>query len=85
MSAVEHPEHYNQGQYECIKVMRAIFGDKFTICFMLGSAFKYLWRFMKKAGAQDIRKSKEYLNMLTEDDYKIIEEMCKKEKGNTMQ
>lgn len=75
MNNVEHPQHYNQGQYECIKVMRAIFGDKFTICFMLGNAFKYLWRFPKKNASQDIQKTKEYLNMLTDNDYKTINEM----------
>lgn len=64
-SKVHHPNHYN-GKYECIEVMKDVFGGQSTKDFCIMNAFKYLWRYKKKNGEEDIKKAKEYLNMYEE-------------------
>lgn len=54
---VNHPNHYNQGQYECIAVMESIYGIEATMNFCLLCAFKYTWRTNDKDGIQDIDKA----------------------------
>ena len=66
---VNHPKHYNSGKYECIDVMKDIFGEEAVKNFCLLNAFKYLWRSDHKNGKEDIRKAIWYL-----------EEYCKEEK-----
>ena len=61
MSTVDHPIHYNQGQYECIDVMQDVFGTAATQHFCKLNAFKYIWREGAKNGRQDIEKAKWYL------------------------
>lgn len=63
-SAVSHPPHYAGGKYECIEVMREVFGEEATKNFCLLNAFKYLWRCGKKHESpdEDINKAIWYLN-----------------------
>lgn len=63
-SAVSHPPHYAGGKYECIEVMREVFGEDATKHFCLLNAFKYLWRCGKKHDSpdEDINKAIWYLN-----------------------
>lgn len=61
---VNHPSHYNSGQYECLDVMRDVFGDEAVKNFCKLNAFKYLWRSDKKNGAEDIEKACFYLTVL---------------------
>lgn len=61
MSGVDHPIHYNQGQYECIDVMQDVFGTAATQHFCKLNAFKYIWREGAKNGRQDVEKAKWYL------------------------
>ena len=42
-SMVEHPAHYVSGKYECISVMKDVFGDESVKNFCLLNAFKYIW------------------------------------------
>ena len=63
---VNHPDHYNQGQYECIAVMESIYGIEATMNFCLLCAFKYTWRTNDKDGIQDIDKAIWYLNKYKE-------------------
>lgn len=64
---VNHPQHYNKGQYECIEVMRDIFGDEEVAIWCKLNAFKYAWRQDNKDGLQDVEKliwySKKYLEL----------------------
>lgn len=62
-SAVDHPSHYAGEKYECIEVMREVFGDEATKHFCLLNAFKYLWRCGKKHKTpdEDIAKAVWYL------------------------
>lgn len=63
---VNHPNHYNQGQYECIAVMESIYGIEATMNFCLLCAFKYTWRTNDKDGIQDIDKAIWYLQKYKE-------------------
>lgn len=63
-SAVDHPSHYAGEKYECIEVMREVFGEEATKHFCLLNAFKYIWRSGKKHKSpyEDINKAIWYLN-----------------------
>lgn len=63
---VNHPNHYNQGQYECIAIMESIYGIEATMNFCLLCAFKYIWRTNDKDGIQDIDKAIWYLQKYKE-------------------
>lgn len=62
-SAIEHPSHYRGEKYECIEVMREVFGDEVVKAFCLGNAFKYLWRCKKKHdnAVTDLKKARFYI------------------------
>lgn len=62
MSTVEHPNHYNQGNIECIDAMQSAFGTQVVKIFCVCNAFKYIWRHPNKNGAEDIEKAAWYLN-----------------------
>ena len=72
---VNHPAHYESGQFECIDVMLETQGAEATQDFCICNAFKYLYRHRRKNGAEDIAKANWYL-----DKYLEIE----KEHGNEM-
>lgn len=64
---VNHPEHYNQGKYECIDVMEETFGKDAVIQFSICNAFKYLYRCKHKdAMLQDLNKAKWYIEKAIE-------------------
>lgn len=71
---VNHPNHCNQGQYECIAVMESIYGIEATMNFCLLCAFKYTWRTNDKDGIQDIDKAIWYLKK-----YKELQERSQKQ------
>ena len=48
-SATDHPAHY-QGRYECIDLMREIFGDEAVRNFCICNIYKYRFRAGKKCG-----------------------------------
>ena len=59
---VNHPAHYTTGcGFECIEVMEMVFGKEAVHDFCTLNAFKYLWRYRQKGGADDIGKAKWYL------------------------
>lgn len=58
---VNHPNHYAQGDIECIDAMQAAFGKQAVMCFCICNAFKYIWRHNDKNGMEDIAKAKWYL------------------------
>lgn len=61
---VDHPSHY-QGEYECIDLMREIFGDDAVRYFCIINAYKYRFRAGNKEGSphdEDIKKAAWYEN-----------------------
>ncbi len=68
-NSVDHPDHYNQGGYECIEVMLSIYGPEVVKNFCIGNAFKYLFRCQHKNNKnEDIKKAAWYLNKYDEID-----------------
>ena len=51
-----NPAHYKGGRWESIEVIEA-----YKLGFHLGNAWKYLCRYQKKGGRQDIEKARWYL------------------------
>ena len=65
MNSINHPAHYCQGGIECIEAIKAattgLVGME-AVC--TANAIKYLWRWKRKNGAEDLRKARWYLNRL---------------------
>ena len=64
---VEHPAHYTGGRIECIEAIE-VMTDGMTGWegYSLGNVLKYIWRFRRKGGVQDLKKAKWYLENLIE-------------------
>ena len=62
---VNHPEHYTAGGIECIDALEAATeGLQGIVAVCAANAIKYIWRFSRKNGAEDIDKAIWYLNRL---------------------
>lgn len=66
MDNVNHPAHYETGQFECIDVMVETQGIEAVQAFCACNAFKYLYRHNNKNGIEDIQKANWYLNKYLE-------------------
>lgn len=63
--SVNHPNHYNTDNYECIDVMEEVFGRDTVKDFCLCNAFKYIYRCMRKNNEEeDLKKAEWYLHKL---------------------
>ena len=62
--AVNHPDHYqSETGLETIDIIEAVTFDlKGVEAFDIGNAVKYLCRFTKKNGLEDLKKASWYLN-----------------------
>lgn len=59
--AVNHPDHYKVGEYECLDVMESLYGIEAVIWFCMLNAFKYQWRCNRKNSCQeDLKKARWY-------------------------
>ena len=63
---INHPAHYESGNYECIDVMIETQGKAAVLDFCICNAFKYLYRHKNKNGMEDIKKAIWYLNKFVE-------------------
>jgi hypothetical protein len=64
---VNHPAHYTDGPIECIDAIGAATGHLLGMeAFCTGCAIKYLWRWKKKGGAEDLAKAAWYIERLLE-------------------
>ena len=61
-----NPSHYKQGGIECIDAIKAATGDGF-IGYVWGNVLKYLWRWPKKGGVDDLKKARWYLDRLIQE------------------
>lgn len=62
---VNHPQHYTQGGVECIDALAAAtVGLEGIQAICTANAIKYLWRWKRKNGIEDINKAIWYLNRL---------------------
>lgn len=63
---VEHPDHYCKGGVECIDAIRASMSRDAFAGYCKGNVLKYLWRYDRKGGRQDLQKAQVYLGWLLE-------------------
>lgn len=63
---VNHPSHYETGNFECIDVMLETQGLDAVKAFCICNAFKYIYRHNGKNGDEDIRKAKWYIDKYVE-------------------
>ena len=63
---VNHPSHYETGNFECIDVMIETQGKEAVMDFCVCNAFKYIYRHNNKNGIEDIKKAKWYLDKYIE-------------------
>ena len=62
---VNHPPHYTAGKVECIDgIEAATEGLTGLEAYCTGNAIKYLWRWKKKGGKQDLEKARWYIDRL---------------------
>lgn len=62
---VNNPAHYTAGKVECIDALEAAtaeLGGIEAVC--TANAIKYLWRWKRKGGKEDLRKARWYINRL---------------------
>jgi hypothetical protein len=63
--AVHHPRHYTQGKVECIDALEAATVELVGIeAVCTAAAVKYLWRWKRKNGAEDLKKARWYIDRL---------------------
>ena len=61
---VNNPEHYTQGDIECIDAIEASMTPEEFRGFLKATTIKYLWRYSLKNGLEDLRKARWYLDRL---------------------
>ena len=61
---VNNPPHYTAGTIECIDAIRAALGPEGFKAFCRGNSIKYLWRYNRKGGNEDLEKAIWYTNKL---------------------
>lgn len=67
MDAVNKPEHYQGGNgIECIDAIEAALGSDGFMAYCRGNIIKYLFRWEKKGGIEDLNKASVYLSWLNE-------------------
>ena len=65
VDTVNHPAHYTSGSIECIDAIEASvegLDPQEAVC--VGNVIKYVWRFKRKNGKQDLLKAQWYLERL---------------------
>jgi hypothetical protein len=62
---VNHPAHYNAGSMEVIDAIEGL-----ELGFHAGNVVKYVARYKHKAGVQDLKKARWYLDRLIENEEK---------------
>lgn len=63
---INHPSHYETGNFECIEVMIETQGVEAVKAFCRCNAFKYLYRAKRKNGLEDMKKAIWYMNKFVE-------------------
>jgi hypothetical protein len=65
MDKVNKPAHY-QGSIECIDAIESAMTKEAFRGYLKGNIIKYVWRYDRKNGVEDLEKAQWYLNKLIE-------------------
>ena len=63
---VNHPSHYETGNFECIDVMIETQGKEAVMDVCICNTFKYIYRHNNKSGIEDVKKAKGYVDKYIE-------------------
>lgn len=65
-TSIDHPPHYADsfGGVECIEAIESSMSLEEFKGFLKGNVQKYVWRYSKKNGVEDLKKAKWYLERL---------------------
>lgn len=64
---INRPSHYASGKIECIEAIEvATEGLEGIEAVCTGNVLKYIWRWKRKNGVEDLKKAQWYLNKLIE-------------------
>ena len=63
---VNHPNHYTNGNIECIDAIQASMSIEAFAGFLKGNIIKYMWRYEHKNGIEDLKKAQWYQKKLIE-------------------
>lgn len=66
MDAVNHPSHYTDKQIEVIDYIRDTQTQEEFVGYCLGNVIKYVSRWRKKGGVEDLKKAQVYLGWAIE-------------------
>jgi len=64
---VNQPSHY-QGGIECIEAIKASMSKEQFKGYLKGNVMKYLWRYDRKNGLEDLQKAEVYLGWLIKEE-----------------
>lgn len=64
---INHPEHYTQGEIECIDAIRAALTPEEFRGYCKGNVLKYVWRERSKGQNESLRKCIPYINWATDE------------------
>jgi hypothetical protein len=65
MDKINKPTHY-EGNIECISAIQSSMSNEAFKGYLKGNIQKYIWRFDRKNGVEDLKKAQWYLNKLIE-------------------
>lgn len=69
---VKNPQHYTNGKYQTIDIIKDKLSNEQYRGYLIGNILKYMTRFQYKNGIEDLKKAKQYLEWLIENDTKKI-------------
>jgi hypothetical protein len=61
---VNHPDHYRQGEIECIDAIQAALTPDEFRGYCKGNILKYVWRERHKGSLESLKKARWYLDRL---------------------
>jgi hypothetical protein len=64
---VKEPSHY-KGEIECIAAIKASMSQQQFKGYLKGNIMKYLWRYDRKNGLEDLQKADVYLQWLIKEE-----------------
>lgn len=63
--SVNNPTHYS-GEVECIEAIKSSMTNESFKGYLKGNIIKYIWRYERKNGTEDLLKCQWYVNKLVE-------------------
>ena len=64
--SVKNPTHYS-GEVECIEAIKSSMSNESFKGYLKGNIIKYIWRYERKNGTEDLLKCQWYVNRLVKE------------------